>query len=281
MPVCVYVYDNLVFHWVSSLPSETQPQEEDHSSFLLLLTVILHNGWCTVHTLVHTVGTHTHACIQYTQTHRRHMHTKAHAVCCGVCVGVCIMYSCFYNVSAAVTGSQQTNSREQNIFILRGWGWNHNKHVSTVCETHTINILLWRPCMSEQISECVSIYVYVGDVCVCVLGSCIRINSLVCHVRLCLANRFPSRQATWTQMSSPVGTFQEEDCPCDTYREGHPTGKEEVWVTARKVSVWLCHASTYLNTERAQDYINIRAYTLNLNALQQQHGHESCLYNVM
>lgn len=51
--------------------------------------------------------------------------------------------------------------------------------------------------------------------------SCIKINSPVHHVRLRLAKRFHKRQARWTQMSSPEETFQAEECPHDTYREGH------------------------------------------------------------
>lgn len=67
-------------------------------------------------------------------------------------------------------------------------------------------------------------------------------------------------------MSSPEEAFQVEECPCDTYHEGHLTGKAEVWGADRKLA-WLYHASSlYSNAESAQDDISIQAYTLNFAA---------------
>lgn len=169
-----------------------------------------------------------------------------------------------------MTGSLQTNSREQNIFMPHGWRWFlinlHGKHTCFIAVA----------CMSEQISECVSMWMCTL-VCVCecivsVFPPCIRINSPVYHVRLCLANRFPSRQARWTQMSSPEETFQGKECPCDTYREGHLTGKRGGVGDSWKVGMILtCINLIFKHVESAQNYINLQSCALYLNALQQQH----------
>lgn len=90
---CACVYnDNLVFHRVSSLPSKTQPQEEDHSSFT--------PSYHTVHK--HTGGI---------------CNTQANTFCCGVCGRLYYVQLLFQWRSERRSDQLPT---KQNIFILHG-----------------------------------------------------------------------------------------------------------------------------------------------------------------
>ncbi len=217
---------------------------------LLPLTVTLHNGWCIVHKHTHTqIGTY----CGHTHTHTRPCSAVACVCGCLYYVQLLLEWMCERRSDQLPTNKQESYSREQNMFILHGWG--------SFCNKLKNSLMWWLAWVSKCMNVCVC-------VCVCVwLGSfpsCIRINSLVYHVRLCLANRFPSRQARWTQMSSPEETFRGWECPCDTYREGHLTGKKkkkEAWVTTRNLA-WLCHASaTYSNRESAHEDKHTGLYT--------------------
>ncbi len=89
MCVCVCMYDNLGFHRVSSLPSETQPQEEDHSSFT--------PSYCHfTQWVMHCSQTHTHTDWYLLWAHT---HTHTAMLGCGVCVWVFVLCTAAFGMN--------------------------------------------------------------------------------------------------------------------------------------------------------------------------------------
>lgn len=93
MYVYVSLYDNLVFHWVSSLHSKTQPQEEDHSSFAP-------SYWHFTQWMMHCSRVH------------KNTHTRVYTVCFGMWEFV--LCTCDFSdecVSTAVTSNRATEEK--------------------------------------------------------------------------------------------------------------------------------------------------------------------------
>lgn len=187
----------------------------------LPLTVTSHNGWCIVHK-------HTHA--GHMGAHKLHKLART--------VLVVSLRGRLYYVLAVLkrmceSCSEHTgrNNREQNIFVLRDRRWFHNKSKNSVLWRHawvkkSLNVCV---CVCACVEMCARVCLRLGS-----LPSCIRINSLVDHVGCVWQTDSPHVKPDEHKWVPQRRHFREEDCPCDTYREGHLTAKEEVWVTAGK-----------------------------------------------